>query len=351
MPPKIQCPECDARFWPEEADARHRLHCPNCGAVIPEAGWDESPGRPRRRKKKSSRVWLIGVLVVAGVLALGCCGGVAGLVWYALKPTSFPEQTQDYADARKGFRTTLTRQSPAPQDWVPETPPPGVSEITYRSGSLQLKAWIDPPPAGQRKAAVLYLHGGFGFDSSDWDQAQPFRDAGYVVMIPRLRGENGQAGSYSMFYDEVDDVVAAAEALAKTPGVDGARIYVAGHSVGGTLAMLAAMTSNRFRAAASFSGSPDQVAWSRGQEELVPFDQNDKREFAMRSPLAFPKSFKCPVRVYFGDEEFLFAGSSRLLAKKATAAGSDVQAVEVPGDHETAVGPAMQQAIAFFRQK
>jgi hypothetical protein len=48
---------------------------------------------------------------------------------------------------------------------------------------------------------------------------------------------------------------------------------------------------------------------------------------------------------------FLFAGSSRLLAEMATAAGLDVQAVEIPGDHETSVEPAMRQAIVFFRQK
>ena len=87
-------------------------------------------------------------------------------------------------------------------------------------------------------------------------------------MIPTLRGENGLPGAYSMFYNEVD-VLAAAEALAKHPGVDGTRLYVSGHSVGGTLALLAAMSSKRFRAAASFSGSPDQVKWASGQMELV----------------------------------------------------------------------------------
>jgi dienelactone hydrolase len=171
-----------------------------------------------------------------------------------------------------------------------------------------------------------------------------------VTMTPMLRGENGLPGNYSMFYDEVDDVLAAAELLARTPGVDANRLYVAGHSVGGTLTMLAAMTSRRFKAAASFAGSPDQVAWSRGQEELVPFDPADKREFAMRSPLAYYKSFKCPARLYYGSGELLFEFSTKKLAEKATAAGLNVQAVEVPGDHMTMVEPAMRQAVAFFQQ-
>jgi dipeptidyl aminopeptidase/acylaminoacyl peptidase len=275
---------------------------------------------------------------------------VVGLAWWAVGPTSFPEPTQDYADARKGFTTTLVRRKAAPQRWQPVLAPPGVRVIDYQSGNLTLKGWLsDTQPGGPQRPAVLFLHGGFAFGADDWDQCRPFRDSGFVTMTPMLRGENGLPGSYSMFYDEVDDVLAA-EVLAQTPGVDPKRLYVAGHSVGGTLALLAAMTTKRFRAAASFSGSPDQVAWARGQEELVPFDPVSRREYEMRSPLAYYNSFKCPVRVYYGSGEPLFQFSSQRLASKASAAGLDVQAIEVPGDHFTSVAPAMRQAIAFFGQ-
>jgi dipeptidyl aminopeptidase/acylaminoacyl peptidase len=224
--------------------------------------------------------------------------------------------------------------------------------VEYLSGNLRLKAWVNQSPgaAGRRWPAVLFLHGGFAFGAEDWEQAQPFRDAGFVVMTPMLRGENGLPGSYSMFYDEIDDVLAAADSLGRLPYVDNQRLYVAGHSVGGTMALLAAMTPKRFRAAASFSGSPDQVAWARGQEGLVPFDPADQQEFQMRSALAFPRSFKCPVRLYYGTEEFLFAASSAKTAQLAQAANLDVEAVSVPGDHLTSVAPAMRQCIPFFQQ-
>lgn len=58
--------------------------------------------------------------------------------------------------------------------------------------------------------------------------SQPFRDAGFIVMMPVLRSENGQPGDYSMFYDEVDDVLAAADVLARQPDVDAQRIYSQG---------------------------------------------------------------------------------------------------------------------------
>src|SRR5262249_19999246 len=160
----------------------------------------------------------------------------------------------------------------------------------------------------------------------------------------------GQKGSFTMFYDEVDDVVAAAEALAATPGIDPNRIYVAGHSAGGTLAMLGAMTTKRFKGCASFSGSPDQPKFIQGNEYLARFDRSDFNELLMRSPLAFPKSFKCPARLYWGDEEWGFKFATQRLAKLAQANGKDVQAIEVPGDHMSSVDPAMQQAVSFFQQ-
>jgi dienelactone hydrolase len=342
---KIRCPECDYRFTLDAEDlADGRVRCPDCRAVVPLRGG-------YRRHGGSGTKWIVFFLVLVCVLFIGCCAGLVGLVWWSIKPTSFPEQTQDYADARKTFKTKLVRKDEAPQDWVDVQPPAGVTEVTYTSDGQKLKAWVNPPAAGDApKPAVLFLHGGFAFGSEDWDQCKPFRDAGFVTMTPLLRAENGQKGDFTLFYDEVDDVVAAAEALAATPGVDPNRVYVAGHSAGGTLAMLAAMTSKRFKGCASFSGSPDQVAFVRGQQDLAPFDPKDRQELIMRSPLAFPKSFKCPARLYWGADEFEFSMATKALAEKSKAAGLDVQAIEVPGDHMTAVDPAMTQAISFFKQ-
>jgi len=307
-----------------------------------------------RRGRKSGGSGLLIVFGIVGLLGLGCCGGFGGLVWWLVSPTSFPEPAADYAQARKNFQTKLVTKGPAPQPWERVTPPPGVRQVQFESsGGLQLTAWIDPPPANGKKPAVLFLHGGFAFGTEDWDQAKPFRDAGFVTMLPILRGENGQPGNYTMFYDEVDDVVAAAEVLAKTPGVDPNRVYVAGHSAGGTLAMLGAMTSPRFKGCASFSGSPDQVAFARGQDQYVVFDKSNQQEFAMRSPLAYYQSFKCPTRLYWGTLEDWadYRLPTRRLAEKAKAAGSNVEGIEVPGNHMTAVDPAMRQAITFFQQQ
>ena len=123
--------------------------------------------------------------------------------------------------------------------------------------------------------------------------------------------------------------------------------------MGGALALLAAMASGRFRAAASFSGSPDQVVSCRHlAASVLPFDKSDPRELQLRSPLAYAASFKCPVRIYYGSEErHLLHLTSQRTASLARARGLDVEAVEVEGSHDTSVPPAMKLGIDFFKQK
>jgi dipeptidyl aminopeptidase/acylaminoacyl peptidase len=261
-------------------------------------------------------------------------------------------QKEDYAEVRKRFRTKLLEHGPAPQEEPMHRPPAGVTEVEFSSGKLRLKAWVNPPPKDTAKQpAVLFAHGGFAFGPPDWEMAKPYRDAGYVVLVPILRGENGQPGSFSLLYDEVDDILAAAEYLAEQPYVDPNRLYLAGHSCGGQVALLAAMASKRFRAMASFDGLPDLAAVFKPGKLVkeVRFDVNDPREFQVRSPLAYATSFKCPARLYYSHEAWPHMHlTSRRTAEVAKERGLDVEAILVEGNHFSAVPPAMKQSIVFF---
>ena len=318
------------------------------------AEYDPGFDRPRRRRPSPRRqsgnalLWVFGGVSCLGLLV---CGGLFGLAWFLLAPTSFPEQTEDYADARKAFRTKLTTAGPSPQGHNPLEPPPGVEVVEYKSGDLTLTAWASEPPAdGAKQPAVLYLHSGFAFGPDDWEETEPLRKAGFAVFMPILRGENGQPGNYTLFCDEVADAVAAADALAKRPGVDTGKLFVAGYSSGGTLAMLTAMADKRFKGCGAISGSPDQKKFTQfNQDMLVPFDPADPKEVAIRSPLAWPKSFKCPARLYVGRDELPYMWATNKLAEKARAAGADVQCEELDGDHETVVRPALERMIGFFQ--
>jgi len=117
--------------------------------------------------------------------------------------------------------------------------------------------------------------------------------------------------------------------------------------------MLAALAYPHFRAAASFSGSPNAVGYTRhavaiGNQADVPFDYRDKRELQLRSAWAYAASFKCPIRLFYGTEEKHFELSSQPTASFATEHGLDVQAIAVEGGH--GVGDAkIRTAIDFFR--
>jgi dienelactone hydrolase len=389
-----RCPECGAEVpLAGVATATSDIKCPECGAwFAPPPRYSETEGGVYSSDEGHSNAGLwIGLAIGGGFLLLmAVCGGIGGILWMVgaqrqqrqavmqapafgksatvvtplfANPTEFPAQTEDYAEARKKFKTNLVIPGPAPQTAQQMQLPPDVTQIEYVSGDLRLSAWVtsDPGAGPEKKPAVLFLHNGFAFGMDDWQMIQPFREAGYVVMIPMLRGENWQPGNYSLFYDEVNDVLAAADALAKLPYVDGKRLYLAGHSNGGTLTLLTAMTTSRFRAAASFSGSPDQTNWnvvrsnmpSYGGEQMaqLPFDEDNRKEFEMRSPLAFPESFKCPVRLYFGSQEPYFKATNQKLAELAKKKKRDVEAIEVPGDHLSSVDPAMRQGIEFFKKQ
>jgi dipeptidyl aminopeptidase/acylaminoacyl peptidase len=257
----------------------------------------------------------------------------------------------EYARARSAFATKLTRRAPAPQEGEALAAPPGASMIRYGRGG-QLAAFVSTRSSvPARTPVVIFLHGGFAWGREDWEVIQPYRDAGFVTVMPVLRGENGQPGSFTFFYDEVNDVVSVIDAVAAMPEIDASRIFLAGHSAGGTLALLVAQVSPRLRAVASFSGSPNQLAFIPQYIEIAPFDVSDRQELIMRSPNQFPSSFLTPVRAYFGGEEAWFARELRAMAKQAQAAHRDVQAVGVPGDHFSALPDAIRRSIAFFRSQ
>lgn len=270
-------------------------------------------------------------------------------------PTFKPEvevRQEDYAKARREFRTRLVQKIPSPQAVAMPDPPTGVEVVEFPSGGLRLKAWMNSPgkPSSRKIPAVIFLHGGFSFIRDHWEQAEAYRNAGFIVLTPILRGENGQAGNFTLLYDEVDDVLAAAEFLSRRPFVDAENIFLAGHSAGGTLALLASQASGRFRAVASFSGSPDQKLLLRlgFPKDKIPFDQADPREFQMRSPLAYAASLKSPTRIYYGSQEPVFDLTSRRAADLAKEAGLDVEAVVTQGNHESHVPASVRQSIEFF---
>jgi dipeptidyl aminopeptidase/acylaminoacyl peptidase len=259
----------------------------------------------------------------------------------------------DLAAERAKHTTKLNRQTPSPQQAEPlGAAPTEARAVTFNSGSLKLKAWISDIPAGAKKQpAIVYCHGGFAFGEEDWEQAEPFRKAGYIVLMPMLRGENGNPGNFELFYGEVDDAIAAGKFLSVLSGVDKSRIYIAGHSAGGTVAALSALLPSPFTAAAAYGAPCDMETFlARGSQfrGVAPFDSDDATERRLRSVTAFIKTLRCPLYLFAGSTDDFARHSMFNLDTLATNAGKTCQTFVIPGDHFSSVDESIARTIELF---
>ncbi len=249
--------------------------------------------------------------------------------------------------ARQGHVTRLTRHLTG--EGPPDVPPAGVFDLVhYPAAPGPLAAYLTPDPKdGSRHPAIVWITGGdcnsigdcWSPAGRDNDQsAAAYRKAGIVTMFPALRGGNDNPGAEEKFLGETDDVVAAADYLAKCPWVDPARIYLGGHSTGGTLALLTAETTDRFRAVFCFG----PVGIIRGYGTGLgpwPFDLNDDAEVAVRSPGYWLSSVRSPTFVLEGDGR---GNSGELVTMRDRAAGlAALHWAVVPGKtHFSILAPA-----------
>ena len=86
--------------------------------------------------------------------------------------------------------------------------------------------------------------------------AEAFREAGIVVTVPTFRGMARNPGEHEYFYGEVDDLLAAIDAVRAMPGVDPERVYLAGVGHGGTLALLATSSGAPVRGTLTYNANP-----------------------------------------------------------------------------------------------
>ena len=225
----------------------------------------------------------------------------------------------DLLSARQGFQTRRVENKDnefTPSGAAARPPADIFKTVRYRAPAGENVAYVTPDLGdGVKRPAVLWAHGGFkGIGPYLWlarsrnnDQtASAFRAAGCVLMCPAWRNENDNPGKFSLFYNEVHDLLAARDYLAALPYVDPERIYLAGHDTGGTLTLLAATASDRFRAIFSFGGAPDmKKLLAAGAYGNTPFDATIPSEVRLRSATLFAVAIRRPT-FYFGGEDNSF---------------------------------------------
>jgi dipeptidyl aminopeptidase/acylaminoacyl peptidase len=221
--------------------------------------------------------------------------------------------------------------------------------VKYSSPVGELSAYLTPDPGdGEKHPAIVWITGGDCNSIGElWEPAPrendqtaaAYRTAGIIMMFPSLRGGNDNPGRREGFLGEVDDVLAAAEYLAAQSYVDPGRIYLGGHSTGGTLVMLVAEMTDRFRAVFAF-GPVGDVRGYGGQ--FVYHQPGIREESILRSPGYWLDSVRSPLFVIEGTGGNI--DSLREMQGKAT--NPLVRFVTVTGvDHFAVLAPA-NEAIA-----
>lgn len=206
---------------------------------------------------------------------------------------------------------------------APPAPPAGIfSLIRYPAPSGPTAAYVTPRPhGGGRHPAIVWVTGGDSNSIDDlWHSAPPandqtaaaYRKAGVVLMFPSLRGGNTNPGRREGFFGEVDDLIAAAGWLAQQDYVEPSRIYLGGHSTGGTLVLLTAESTDRFRAVFAFGPVADVRQYGG---DFVPPGLKDPLELRLRSPLYWMGSIRTPTFVIEGTDKPSNAEAVKLLTQ------------------------------------
>ncbi len=237
------------------------------------------------------------------LLALAAAAGLLGVA--AAQTASAP---QTLAEARAGQTANLGTK--ARQRDKPETPPVSWMKLVGYPGPLGTMAGYlaGVPETEGRRPAIIWISGGNTAIGDFWtpqpranDQsASAFREAGMVVFYPAVRGLNGNPGQIESYFGELDDLVAATRWLKAQPFVDPERVYLGGHSSGGTLALLASEYASEWAGVVAFGPVTDPQLYGNGLWGVQPVGAKDKAGQRLRAPIHWLASITAPTLVLEG---------------------------------------------------
>ena len=231
-------------------------------------------------------------------------------------------------------------------------PPP--AEVVRYGPHPEHVANLHPPAGSGPWPAVVLVHGGFWRDRYDRATTTPLANdlaaRGYLAWNVEYRRVGRDGGGWP---GTLEDVAAAADALAARDDVERNRVLVLGHSAGGQLALWLA---SRERAGPALR--PTAAVSLAGVVDLARADADDLgrgacRDFLGGGPAEVPEryAYASPAaRLPLGVPQLLVHGArdeavpvdqSRRYARDARDAGDEVELVELPeADHLDVIDPA-----------
>lgn len=243
-------------------------------------------------------------------------------------------------DVRTGETEVLARELDDPPD---EAYLPAPRPETF-PGPLgrQVHAHVYPPangdaqaPDGEKPPYVAFVHGGPTASSPatlDLEIAY-FTSRGIGVVDVDYGGSSGYGRAYrerlrgQWGIVDVEDTVAAVDALVQNGEADGERLAIRGGSAGGWTALAALTRTNTFKAGTSFYGVAELLRFaedthdfeSRYLDGLIGELPADRDVYVERAPLTHVDDINCPVLLLQGLEDPIVLPSQAEMFAKALA--------------------------------
>jgi dipeptidyl aminopeptidase/acylaminoacyl peptidase len=244
-------------------------------------------------------------------------------------------------------------------------------------------AWVYPPanpdavvPEGERPPYVVWAHGGPASHADrilDLEKAY-FTSRGIGVIDVNYGGSTGYGRAYRERLRgqwgavDVEDVIAAARALAESGEADAARLAIRGFSAGGLTALAAVTTHARdgrvFAAAVSYSGVTDLRGFaakthdfeSRYLDGLIGPLPGFEARYAERSPLGHVTGDTPPVLLLQGeDDRIVLPSQARAIARELKAHGVRHAFLEFEAESHgfrraESITKALESELSFYAQ-
>lgn len=287
------------------------------------------PGKPEARpipapKRRWTRWLLTRGLVLAAIIM-------------PLRFFSLGESMAMYFPSRRAFATPA-----AYQDVNIPTP-----------DGLTLHAWFMPArdaAPGERRPAILHLHGNAGNIADHVVFSEFLTDAGFHVMIVDYRGYGRSSPARLLTRRQLmTDSLAALDVLLARGDVMPDRVGVYGVSLGGTFALQAAAQRPRVAAVAAVSAFS---TWAGIASDHLPLLGRILMPGGLNARDAMPDIAPRPLLIVHGTQDTIVpVRHADILRDAASAAGVPVELVRIDGaDHNAIIAdhPEAERAIAEF---
>ena len=241
-------------------------------------------------------------------------------------------------------------------------------QFTYPSDGLTVGAYLygERYGAAGKRPVIVFNRGSFvrpnGFVGEMLVMANRYADAGFIVVAPHYRGSNGWAGKDELGGADLHDLMNIVPALARIPGVDTARIFLAGESRGGAMVYMALRDGFPARAAAvwgAFTDLEPLVAPGAPQAKAVnfvwpDFEQRSHEIIRTRSALRWADRIKVPVLVMHGGaDDDIPLSQSQSMDAELTRLGRKHEFIVFEGEQHVIGGKGAERdaaAVEWFRK-